>query len=92
MNYLKNYMEEVVSSKIDAVISPMNVCKCEKCKMDIMAIALNHLPPRYIVTERGGLYSKLRELEFQFEVDVQTEIVKAALIVGNNNRHQDNEV
>jgi competence protein ComFB len=60
--------------------------------MDMMAIALNHLPPRYIVTERGGLYSKLKELEFQFEVDVQTEIVKAALIVGNNNRHQDNEL
>lgn len=89
---LMNYMEVVVSAKLDRVLKPMNICQCQKCRLDIQAIALNNLPPRYIVTEKGELYTKLQELEQQFEVDVQTQIVKAAMIVGKNNRHQDEEI
>lgn len=87
MYKLKNFMEEVVSRKIDSLMSIMNICRCDKCKMDIMAIALNDLPPKYVVTDTGELYTKVRELEQQFEVDVETAIVKAALFVSKHPKH-----
>jgi len=91
MYCVKNYMEHVVDLKIDAIIKSIDMCGCEKCRLDVKAIALNNLPPRYVVTSKGILYSKLNELELQFEVDVQNEIVKAAMIVKENPRHEESE-
>ncbi|MGE5629859.1 MAG: late competence development ComFB family protein [Caulobacteraceae bacterium] len=87
MYKLKNYMEELVAYKTDDVLKLMNICKCEKCRLDIMALALNEMPSKYVVTDKGELYSKVRELEQQFEVDVETAIAKAAVFVGKNPKH-----
>jgi competence protein ComFB len=87
MYKLKNYMEEVVGKKLDSVLNLMHICTCEKCRLDIMAIALNDLPAKYVVTEAGELFSKVKELEHQFEVDVETAIVKAAIFVSKNPKH-----
>lgn len=87
MYKVKNYMEDVVSKSIDNVLKSMNICSCDKCKADISALALNELPQKYVVTEIGGLYTKLSELEQQFGVDVQAAITRAALIVGRNPKH-----
>jgi competence protein ComFB len=80
-------MEEVVFSLMKEVLCDINVCSCEKCKMDIAAIALNDLPPKYIVTDKGELYSKVNSLKQQFEVDVISALTKAAVMVKRNPRH-----
>jgi len=85
---VKNYMEEVVFSMIKEIIGEINVCTCEKCMMDIAAIALNDLPPKYIVSEKGELYSKVNSLKQQFEVDVISAVTKAAVLVKRNPRHE----
>lgn len=81
MPQLKNYMEEIVFNQMKDVLADINVCKCDKCMMDIAAIALNDLPTKYIVTEKGELYSKINILMQQFEVDVVSAITKAAVLV-----------
>jgi len=86
---IKNYMEEVVYMLLDDILKDLNVCKCDKCKMDIAAMALNQLPARYIVTEKGELYSKINALRQQFEVDVISAITKAAVLVKRSPRHDD---
>lgn len=85
---LKNYMEEIVFSVIDDVLKDIDVCKCERCKMNIIAISLNNLPSKYVVAEKGELYSKVNMFKMQVEVDVMTEIIKAAMIVKKNPQHQ----
>ncbi len=85
---LKNYMEEVVFNLIDGVLDDINMCKCELCVKDIAALALNSLPPKYIATEKGELYSKVNSLRSQFEVDVISAITKAAVLVKKAPRHQ----
>lgn len=85
---IKNYMEEVVYGMFDDVLKDLNVCTCEKCRMDIAAIALNQLPAKYIVTEKGELYSKINTLRQQFEVDVISAITKAAVLVKRTPRHE----
>ncbi len=87
MYRLKNYMEELVMKKTDELLKLMNICSCEKCRLDIVAIALNELPTKYVVSETGELYTKLNELEQQFEIDVETAIVKAAVLVSKNPKH-----
>jgi competence protein ComFB len=85
---IKNYMEDCVSDMLDQVLNDINVCACEKCKYDILAIALNSLPPKYVVTRKGQLYTKLSSLQQQFDVDIIAAITKASVIVARNPRHQ----
>lgn len=87
MQRLKNYMEEFVLSQLNEVLTDINMCKCEKCRMDIAALALNDLPPKYVITEKGELYSKINSLRQQFEVDVIAAITKAAVMVKRSPRH-----
>lgn len=87
MYKLKNYMEDVVSKNIDELLESMDICKCDKCRLDIMAISLNNLSSKYVVSEQGELYTKINELEQQFEIDVETAIIKAAILVDKNPKH-----
>ncbi|MDE4541677.1 late competence development ComFB family protein [Thermoanaerobacterium sp. R66] len=84
---LKNFMEEAVKDVIDNVLKDLDVCKCDKCKLDIMALTLNNLPPKYYDTEKGEVYTKVNELKRQFEVDIISQITKAAFYVNQHRRH-----
>ena len=85
---IKNYMEEIVFNHMKEILEDLNVCSCEKCIMDIAAIALNDLPPKYIVSEKGELYSKINTLRQQFEVDVIAAVTKAAVMVKRRPKHE----
>ncbi|MDD5668886.1 MAG: late competence development ComFB family protein [Candidatus Omnitrophica bacterium] len=49
--------------------------------------ALNRLPPNYVVTEKGRLYTKLSEQGIQFKADVVKELTKAIQRVSKNPMH-----
>jgi len=53
---------------------------------------LNDLPPQYIVTKRGEIYSKINNLKAQFEVDVISAITKAAILVKRNPNHNTKDI
>lgn len=89
MAQIKNYMEEIVFSQMKEILNDINMCTCDKCLLDIAAIALNDLPPKYIVTQKGELYSKINTLGQQFEVDVVAAITKAAVLVKRKPRHNE---
>ncbi len=85
---LKNCMESAVANLLDDAIKDMDICKCERCRYDIQAIALNHLPPRYAVTEEGEVYARIDEFFIsQYRADIILEIIKAAEIVSRNPNH-----
>ncbi|NLJ88086.1 MAG: late competence development ComFB family protein [Epulopiscium sp.] len=88
---IKNYMEDLVFQEMDEVIKDLQCCGCEKCRMDIAAIALNSLQPHYVVTEKGRLYTKINTLQQQFGIDVLTAMIKAAIIVKRNPQHPHEE-
>lgn len=83
-----NFMEEVVENLIDSVIKDMDICKCEICRADIIALALNELEPKYFVSEKGRVFTKLNYLNPQFEIDATATITKAAETVDKNRRHE----
>ncbi|MFS8500785.1 MAG: late competence development ComFB family protein [Caldicoprobacter sp.] len=88
----KNYMEDVVFHHLDDILSDTDCCKCQRCRMDIAAYALNQLPSKYVVTRKGEVYSKLLELQQQFETDVIIAIIKAVEVVKKNPRHDEMQV
>ncbi len=90
MHQMKNYMEEIVLSAMEDILKDIKVCNCERCKYDIAAKSLNDLPPQYIVTQKGEIYSKINNLKAQFEVDVISAITKAAILVKRNPNHDSN--
>ncbi|NLX64418.1 MAG: late competence development ComFB family protein [Clostridiaceae bacterium] len=92
MHQMKNYMEEIVLSAMDDILKDINVCTCERCRYDIAAKALNDLPPQYIVTKKGEIYSKINNLKAQFEVDVISAITKAAILVKRNPNHNTKDI
>ena len=86
---LFNYMEEVVKRSLEELLDEpayKNIGLDEKAKLDVMAYCLNRLPPRYIVTEKGHLYSRLNELKQQFKTDIVVELSKAIEHVKANPR------
>ncbi|WP_200804852.1 late competence development ComFB family protein [Anaerosalibacter sp. Marseille-P3206] len=89
---LKNLMEDEVMYTVNKLLSDRkDMCTCDKCKLDIAAIVLNVLPPRYVVTEKGKLYGKVENMSYQFDVDVITEVTKAINIVKNSPHHNKQE-
>ena len=85
---LKNYMEILMWYKIDELIEDTpDACRCEKCRYDIAALAMNFLPPRYIVTDKGRIYTNVKTLEQQFTIDIITALTHAITIVKSHPQH-----
>jgi competence protein ComFB len=86
---LRNLMEDIVRQRLDEVLADQKtICGCDQCRLDMVALALNSLPPSYVVTQRGEIYSKADILENQCYVDVVSAITKAVSVVKNKPRHK----
>ena len=85
---LKNYMEDCVLELIPSVLNGMDICKCERCQMDIAAYTLNKLPPKYVATGKGHMYTKLDTMHAQFGTDIISIIAAGAKLISENPRHE----
>jgi len=77
---LVNYMEDAVKSILEEMLKEdayQGVAQDEKVRMDVMAYALNRLPPKYVATQRGHIYTRVQELRQQFRTDIIVELTKA---------------
>ncbi len=83
---LCNIMEKLVLEKLDMAMKKMNCCKCDRCREDIIALALNSLKPVYIVATREEIADKVEELDKQ-GLEVTTAVLKAVLSIRKNPRH-----
>lgn len=85
---LRNYMEDLVWQQMDEVLAKQPAtCRCEQCRYDVASLALNMLPPRYVVTAAGETYTRVKALEMQFIIDIIGAISRAMVIVQAKPRH-----
>jgi competence protein ComFB len=84
-------MEDAVSYSLVPVMKAAGCCMCDTCRIDVTAIALNHLKPCYVVTKKGEIYAKTGELASQFSADIIAAITKGANLVQAKPRHNHNE-
>ena len=84
----KNLVEELVDSQLDKIIKESDVCQCDYCKADIRAIALNQLPPHYVVTSEGALHVKADTFfSSQAQTDIVVAISQGISVVAQKPRH-----
>jgi competence protein ComFB len=84
---LKNYMEIVVENCVNKLLPISGACDCDKCRLDIMSIALNALRPHYVVTETGALYAKMKDFDLQHIIDVTSIVMSAMQKVKESPQH-----
>lgn len=86
---LYNYMEGAVQEMIEGIISKAEgVCTCPRCRLDILALALNKLPPKYAVSDKGINYTKISLLQRQFNADITRTVAEAIKTVSASPRHK----
>ncbi|MGN7387143.1 late competence development ComFB family protein [Sporosarcina sp. SAFN-015] len=83
-----NVMEEVVQGVLQQYEKELHLsCSCDRCKDDIMAIALNEIPPRYIVNTNLSPYIRASHVaDRQGATNILSTVVKAARIVSASPR------
>ncbi|ABO50324.1 conserved hypothetical protein [Desulforamulus reducens MI-1] len=89
---IKNYIELAVEDMLDDVFIKYaaknpGTCTCPRCRLDVMAIALNNLPTRYVVTDEGGIYTKVAMEQVGGRAQVVAAILNGIQIVQKNPRH-----
>lgn len=83
-----NLMEQVVVEVLDKQGNQLHMtCTCQVCKNDIMALALNRLPVRYVAHEKGQAIQRALFLDEQVRADVWRELSHAVSIVSANPSH-----
>ena len=87
MKQLRNYTEEAVKLYMDRCFKDADVCQCENCRLDVMAIMLNNLPPKYVVTDTGALYAQLTDFDPQNKLDYMVAMTEAVKVVNQGPRH-----
>jgi len=87
MKVLRNFTEESVKLYLERWFPDADVCQCDDCRLDVMAIMLNTLPPKYVVTDTGALYAQLVDFEPQNKIDYMTIMSQAVQTVNKGPRH-----
>ena len=89
---LYNYMEDVVIDVLDILLKERDgICKCKQCKLDMTAFALNRLPPKYIVSERGFTHLYMEEINnSNWRADIVSVVTLGIDIISKRKRHDNN--
>lgn len=79
-----NVMEEVVKDRLEALLKDTDCCKCDTCKGDMLAMALNTLKPKYVNSHKGELFSKIDVTKYQNSVEIDVAVAKAITTVSSS--------
>lgn len=83
-----NVMETFVKEVIIDYMKQYALCTCNHCIIDTMALALTHLPSKYIVVKKGDLSPLLHMYRSKYATLISTEVLKACLAVGKSPHHK----
>jgi competence protein ComFB len=85
---LINIAEVLAREKLTLVMDRMKVCTCKTCVNDVLALALNTLPTKYVTTDAGKQYFQRDEYKKQYETEILAALTKACVRVKAAPRHQ----
>ncbi len=80
---LVNVAELAVKERIEEAMDKFKCCQCDHCVKDVLALAVNNLPPKYIVRNELDQVLEIR----RYDADVISALVNAVIKVKQNPRH-----
>lgn len=88
-----NYTEEAVRRMLpevwkDYLKTNPQTCTCDLCRDDIMALALNQLPPHYVASEEGTIFTSVSFERIGGKAQVVAAITRAIAQVAQKPRHK----
>jgi competence protein ComFB len=83
-----NVMEEMVHLHMDDCVSTTEMCKCERCVLDVYALALNMLNHHYVAAFQCDLIFKARAMTIMGKGEIIAAITQAIVIVKGKPRHK----
>lgn len=88
-----NYTEDAVRRMLpdvlkDYLLKNPQICTCDICRDDIMALALNQLPPHYVASEEGTIFTKVSFDQIGGKAQVVAAITRAIEQVSSKPRHK----
>lgn len=84
-NYV-NVMEAVVKATIDSVVKKFDMCNCERCISDVMALSLTNLPAKYVVTNQQ-VSPLLNYYSNKYADIVNIELIKSCTLIKQYPHH-----
>lgn len=88
---LINVVEIIARENVLTTMDRMEMCTCSKCVCDVLALALNALPTKYVTSDAGRQYIQLESYKKQFETDVDIALMKACMTVKASPNHDGRE-
>lgn len=84
---LINLAEQIARLRLEELLKKADCCKCECCRMDMLALSLNYIKPMYVNTRKGELLKRVDASTQQNSVDINIAIIKAIEIVSRSPHH-----
>ena len=84
---LINLTEMLVREKAKEVMDRLGVCDCAICTQDVLALAMNSLPSKYVTTDSGRQHLLLEIYKKQAETDIIAALTRAGVRVKVSPRH-----
>ena len=87
---LVNKMENAVKEAVEELFAQGQNpgCSCQRCKLDVVALALNSLPSKYVVTSMGNAVTNVALNSSQWQANLTMAVCNAIEIVRSKPRHQ----
>lgn len=82
-----NVMEVLVEERAGKYMEMFGMCQCERCKVDVKALALNSLPSKYVVMAKGEFIPRITVYEGRFSAAIIAQLLRACKLVADSPRH-----
>ena len=83
-----NIMEILVERKAETYMELFGLCCCDRCKMDVQALALTERPAKYVVMGKNELPLRLSLYEGRMNTAITAQILRACKVVLAEPRHK----
>lgn len=85
--YYLNVMQALVEEKVDKCMEMANTCRCQRCRIDIIALTLSNLPSKYVVVHSEDTVPMLSIYEGRYGAMVLSQLMAACEKVKAHPRH-----
>ncbi|MBE0466482.1 MAG: late competence development ComFB family protein [Candidatus Desulforudis sp.] len=90
---LKNYAEIAAEEVFDEVLAQLRkqrpeLCGCRRCREDVLAVALNRLPAKYIATDKGEIFTRVDFSRVGGKAEIIASLIHGFELVNKHPRHQ----
>ena len=89
---LKNAYDEMVRDAVQEAMDSADMCKCERCFLDVCAIVFNQGYTHFVNTKEGELLKKVPSMQHGNEVELKVKVLNAIKLVSSFPHHDKDEI